>query len=356
MIRIHHVLLAACALLLAVAAAAAQGEGEEWRTDVPCTAGADPALTVAAAPVEAAVPGCARASCVALPGGRRVCACAGDTAAVMRLEADGRLVQQWPGHDGFAGSPFRVMEGDLDADGRAELVVAQLVTVSNGLAIAYHDLRIVDGRDAARAPIRLTVEDFDPAGAFVRPRGGGPCRLLATRWTGLRDPRRGEGMYFTGQWMRYRQGRLEHDPGRPAVARRLLHDLDRDVPAAPFALLRDRRAQAWGGFPATLPPLAGSRSGTVMRVKADTVDVAYTPHEIAVFAGVNAEGEWDEERGAVSSYLVDAATGRPYPPGYQVPDPAWLQLAPVTVRTYRDGDGTVHLLLVGPERRATGIR
>lgn len=343
-------------LLLAAMPSRAQSASGDWRADVPCTAGRSPALVVADSPRAAALPGCVRAYCTTAADGRRVCSCLGDTITTMRVEAEGRIVREWPANFTFVGEErFTATHGDLDGDGRAELVVGQLVTAGNGLGIEYHDVSIFDGRDHARAPVRLTVEDYDPRGQFVRPRRGGNCRLVATRWGVLRDPRRAEGTYLIGQWMEYRDGRLLHDASRPVVVRRLLHSFRHrdDSPGKPFAHLRDPRAQAWTRFPADLPPLAGRRGGSVMRVKADTIDVAFTPHDIAVFAPVG-EMRLVEDGGTLWTWLVDGATGRPYPPGYRVADPRWLQLAPVTVTTYRDEVDTVHLLVVRDNPSTTG--
>jgi hypothetical protein len=359
---IHRVpwFLAACAIVLAAAPASAQPAAASmaWRTDVPCTAGRNPALTVADTPRAASLPGCVRAHCIAMLDGRRVCACTGDTTIVVRVEAGGRTVHEWPADYSLSGSAesLRAMHGDLDADGKPELIVSEWMDMSNGLGIRFYRLSIFNGADPARPPLRVSVDDFAPDGSFVRPAGGGTCWLLATRWTELRDPRRGEGMYFTGQWMRYRDGRLEQDLQRRIVVRRLLNSFRRGgVPGEPLAHLRDRRAEAWYGPVAVLPPLAGTRTGTVMRVRHDTVDVAITPHQIEIFPHVGALGYGDDDGNTVSALLVDGPTGRPWPRGYS-PAPDWLQRAPVTIRTYRDEGRVVHLLVVGPEPSATGSR
>lgn len=351
-------LLIALALLIGMPAAAQPAGSTNWRTDVPCTAGRNAPLTVADSSVETRVPGCVRARCITLRGGRRVCSCTGDTTIVMRVMADGRTTHEWPADYSMAGSAesLRAMTGDLDADGRPELIVSEWMDMSNGLGIRFYRLSIFSGADPARAPLRVNVDDFDPAGSFVRAARGGPCWLIATRWTELRDARRGEGMYFTGQWMRYRDGRLEQDLQRPVVVRRLLNSFRPwDVPGGPFAHFRDRRAESWTGPFAILPPLAETRTGSIMRVKHDTVDVAITPHNIAVFGSVGAMGYSDDDGNTVSTLLVDGATGRPWPRGYN-PAPDWLQLAPVTIRTYRDEGRIVHLLVVGPEPAAAGSR
>jgi hypothetical protein len=345
-------LLAACALAVAAGPVSAQtARARPWLTDVSCTAGRNPALTVADTPRAVNVEGCVRAYCIALPDGRRVCSCTGDTTIVTRVDEGGRTVHQWPADYSMAGGAesLRAVRGDLDGDGRPELIVSEWMDMSNGLGIRYYRLSIFDGAHPDRAPLRVNVEDFDPRGSFVRPAGGGACRLLATRWTELNDPRRGNGMYFTGQWMRYRDGQLEHDPDRPIVVRRLLNSFRPwEVPGGPLAHFRDRRAQAWSGVPAILPPLAQTRTGTIMRVKSDTVDIAITPHQIEVFSYVGALAYGDDEGNMVSALLVDGATGRPWPRGYN-PAPDWLQLVPVTIRTYRGEGQVVHLLVVGPQ-------
>jgi hypothetical protein len=357
---IVRLLLLAGITLSAAAPLAAQpsASAASWRTDVPCTAGRNAALTVADPSVATTVPGCVRARCIALPDGRRVCSCTGDTTIVMRVMADGRTQHEWPADYGMAGSAesLRVMRGDLDADGRPELIVSEWMDMSNGLGIRYYRLSIFSGADPSRPPLRVNVDDFDPRGSFARPAGGGPCRLIATRWTELRDPRRGVGMYFTGQWMRYRAGRLEHDLERPVVVRRLLNSFRPwEVPGGPLAHFRDRRAQAWSGPVAMLPPYAATRAGMILRVRADTVDVSIPHHGITIFAYVGAQGYSDDDGNSVGALLVDGATGRPWPRGYN-PAPDWLRRAPVTIRRY-EGDGQiVHLLIVGEQSTANGSR
>jgi hypothetical protein len=353
----------AAVLLLAAAvpAAAQPSASTAWRTDLPCTAGRDAPLTVAPAAENAFVPGCVRAHCVALPDGRRVCSCTGDTAITVRVEAQGRTLHEWPADYGFAGSPeaLRAITGDLDGDGRPELIVDALADMSNGLGIRYHEIRIFDGRDPSRAPTRVAVEDFDARGSFVRPAGGGDCRLIATRWTELREPRRGPGMYLVGQWMRYRDGRLEHDAARPVVARRLLASFEAarfTAAGAPFAHLRHPAAQARADAGLMLPPLASRGAGTIRGFAGagmtDTVEVAAAggaaermPIGLAFGSG--------EDASQTTTWIVDGATGRPYPRGYAPSEGGWLNGAPVTIARYASGDGVNARLLI-VQSSATG--
>lgn len=352
------------AVILASLALAAPGlahaqrtaSADAWRTDVPCTAGPNPAITVAPPSVETQVPGCARAHCVSLPDGRRACSCAADTTMVIRLEGAG-TVHEWAADYSMAGGSesLRVLQGDLDGDGRRETIVAEWQDMSNGLGIRYYELRIFDGADPARAPVKVAVRDFEPDGSFVRPAAGGDCRLLDTRWAELSDARRGEGMYFVGQWMRYRGGRLEHDPDRPVVVRRLLNSFEQargSTPNAPFAYLRhrDARAHAGHGIPA-LPPVTRTEEGTVRRVQGDTLSLDLGPD---VFSRHTLGDFYRQDDGwTFTTWLIDGATGRPYPDGYQPADPRWLDGRPVRMVTHSDGQAhTVYLVTTPPPAAA----
>jgi hypothetical protein len=354
MIRRLLLLAALCAL---APPAAAQG-ADAWRTDVSCTAGPRPALAVFDTLPDVQVRGCLRAFCVTVADGRRVCGCTQDTTIVTRVEAQGRTLHEWTADYGFAGpEALRVLHGDLDGDGRPELVVSELHAISNGLAVRLHELRIFDGADHARPPVRVKLQDFDPRGSFVRPGQGGECRLIATRWDELRGDRMGRGMYLVGQWMRYRDGRLEHDFTRPVVARRLLDSFAEarfSTPDAPFAHLAHRAAEARPDQDTTLfPPRVDTQEGHIRRVRGDTV-VYEIPadREIARFT----TGDFYRVDGWHHTlWLVDGATGRPYPASYTPSDPRWLDGVPVRVVTYADPDvlnRTVTLVFIRPPRTA----
>jgi hypothetical protein len=357
MIRRFHPLASFLALAVlsfaAPPAAHAQraASADAWRTDVPCTAGSTPAIRDAGAVEETEVPGCARAYCVYLPDSRRVCSCAADSAITIRMEAPGSL-HTWEADYSLAGSPesLRVLLGDLDGDGLDETIVSEWQDMSNGLGIRYYALRIFSGRHPSRLPVEVAVRDFDPEGSFVRPAGGGECRLLDTRWTELSDPRRGEGMYFVGQWMRYRDGRLEHDTGRPVVARRLLDsfaDARGTTPGAPFAYLRhpDARAHAEHGLP-TLPPRTRTEEGTFRSVRGDSITLDLPPDVVSA----HTLGDFHREDGwTFITRLIDGATGRPYPDGYVPADEQWLEGRPVRLLSHSNSrDRTVYLVVANP--------
>jgi len=355
---IRNPLLFACVLALVAAPAAAQpsaSSAQAWRTDVPCTAGRRPALVMADTAVAAEVPGCIRASCITLPGGRRVCSCTGDTTIVFRVEEGGRVLQEWPANRSWM-TLVRVLQGDLDGDGHAETIVNEAVDFGNGLGVRYDEVHIIDGRDPTRAPVVLALEDYEPEGSFVRPASGGECRLIVTRWQEMREPRRGRGTYFIGQWMRYRDGRLEHDPDRPVVARRLLNSFENargSTPGEPFAHLRHRDAQAWTANPAgSLPPLAGRQAAVIRGLHG----ARRSSLEVALASGGTERYRIGLDFGAdfsqTTTWLVDGATGRPYPRAYLPADGDWLTGARVTLARYDDGGGErVNLLIIGPQPR-----
>lgn len=350
---VTRILLAACVLALAAAPARAQVP-QAWRTDVPCSTatpgGAAPA-EVSYHPRMMEVAGCPAARCIGLPDGRRVCSCGADTLVVTRVDDDGRLLNEWTDENWDRSiDPYSlsVTRADLDGDARPELIVALFVPVDQRPEGRTYSVRIVDGADPARPPVRLLADEYSPHGSLMRPAGGGPCRVLATRWQRLRHPRRGEGTYLVGQWMHYRAGRLEHDRDRPVVVRSR-ETLRGEPGLGPLADLRDPLVQPWEGIALWLPPRDGdAMRGTVLQVRADTVDLLVTPRRLLQLYDFGVRESVPGDKGR-TFWLVDRATGRPYPSGYASGDPGWLRGEPVEIIHHRDDREAVHLIVVGPE-------
>lgn len=345
-------------LLLLIAAFPADAAGQtsraaDWRRDVPCTEGARPALRVEGGePREERLAACDRSLCVTLADGRRVCSCLRDDEGDQgpegdhfRVERGGELVAEVPASFGFgAGTAFDVARGDLDGDGAEELVVANLEAVSNGLGVEYWTVYVFGGRDPALPPLRFRSEQYATRGAWTRPAAGGPCRVLVTGWEEMDDPRRGGGMYFVGQWMRYEDGRLVPEAARPVLRRRLLHSFPRQAAGAPFALFRDPRAEESVAFPVRRLPLAGTHRGTLRRL-GDTV-------EVALEGGRTLRYEGDSGMGLVGDvaqvWLAGGATGRPFPIAYVPADPRALVGRPVTVHVRAADGDEIHWIVVEP--------
>lgn len=211
---------AAAALALTLLAAA-PARASSWR-DVPCG-------EVLAAPQPATRDGCAQAHCSATPDGAELCACrpstAGESGVRFTLSRGGVEERRWTAEPMFGDSgAFRASHGDLDGDGRDELVVATLRAVSNGMAVQYWSLCVLDGARPTTPPACIELEDYPFFSQLTRQPHTQRCRLLVAQWRWGSEPRRGDGLYLVGRWHDYADGALRPTDGRPLIARRYLYD------------------------------------------------------------------------------------------------------------------------------------
>lgn len=233
----------------ATSSSASPAEANDWRRDEPCGA-------LLAPPQPVARDGCAGAHCVAVADAREICVCAppvGDDGSFRATVRDGgREVTGWPVEPmlGDAGA-FRVGRADLDADGRDELLVASLSSVSNGMAVQSWSVCVLAGDASTRAPVCVPADDFPFLTMAVRARGARGCRLLAARWLWGSEPRRGDGLYLVGRTFALRDGALVADAQRPPVARRYLYrfaaeraDAVENARLAPITWWRDPTTRA----------------------------------------------------------------------------------------------------------------
>jgi hypothetical protein len=146
---------------------------------------------------------------------------------------------------GDAGA-FRVARADLDGDGRDELLVATLASVSNGMAVQSWSVCVVADDASSRPPTCVPADDFPFLSMAVRARGARGCRLLAARWLWGSEPTRGDGLYLVGRAFTLRDGQLVGDAQRPPIARRYLYrfaaeraDAVENARVAPIAWWRD---------------------------------------------------------------------------------------------------------------------
>lgn len=189
-------------------------------------------LTRLPKPRQESRPGCERAGCVPLGAGAALCQCADsggpDNRAGYSLvyERAGKLAARWPSR-GFMGdvTSFEVLRGDLDSNGRNEIIVATLIGSSNGIAVDRYQIDIFPEAVESVRPLEFTVEDYGE-GTFVQRSGERFVRILATEWVWSQDPKRGPGLYFVGRWFRYESGRLA-PVGDPVLARRFLYGFER---------------------------------------------------------------------------------------------------------------------------------
>lgn len=144
---------------------------------------------------------------------------------------------------------FQVLYGDLDADGKNEIIIANNDATSNGMAVLHWTIWILPELTVQGAvePVEFSVEDYGPEGTFVRQQDG-TYRILVSKWKELNDAKRGSGLYLTGSWYRYAKGALLPEGG-PMLARRYLFSFERernktfDDPQKPYLWLKSQAEQ-----------------------------------------------------------------------------------------------------------------
>lgn len=146
---------------------------------------------------------------------------------------------------------FLAYRGDMDRDGRSEVVLVSLDSVSQGMGVSYSTAYIFDGRrvESGGAPITIPIQEFGDGENFVYDRTSGRTRVLVTYWADYDsiEPKRGSGLYLIGKWFAYRNGRLNADLGQPTLARRFLNSFaaERDSlwfeNRKPYTWLKNRR-------------------------------------------------------------------------------------------------------------------
>src|SRR5215813_1350987 len=149
------------------------------------------------------------------------------------LEKNGSMVGKFETttYNGGA-SRFEVLRGDLDGDGKAELIIANRDGVSNGIGFDYWTISIMPDplKYGFSRPLEFSVEEYGSEGIFVKPSGDNHRNILATEWqlNAIREKNRGDGMYFVGRWFRYKSGSLEPIPGKPILVRRYLFGFEKE--------------------------------------------------------------------------------------------------------------------------------
>ncbi len=283
-------------------------------------------------PVEAKVDGCARASCTQ-QGDLRACKCVTEEGTFVAVSLHGRKVGA-VSVSAFLGQTddFEVSRGDLDGDGRAEVVVASRDTTSSGVAVSRWTVAILDGRPLAdghadKAPVAFGVDDF---GDGVVRRDG---LLMLPEWQNERTG----GLSLVGRPFRYEHGALLPDARSPVVRRRLVQSFEEernsDLGAGsargvgrPGKWLSDSRAQG----AATEP------RGAVVE-KARIVGAGITNERLMLVTRAGLKVRVLSASSGQGVRLGDAATGRLYPPGYRPADPDALSGRHATIAKSTDG-------------------
>lgn len=303
-------------------------------------------MSKANAPAPADVPGYHKAHCVSLAQRIRICKGLSDSENALVLEKDGTRVGTWPGST-FLGetSDFEVLQGDLDADGQRELIVANSDGTSNGMGVNFWTISIFSAGDVSnfRPPLTFSVEEYGSSGTFVS--NGRRVQILTTKWLWAKDPkrRRGDGLYLVGQWWRYRRGELVPSTNRTILARRYLESFavergrTSNSPTIPFKWLTGPKAET---FPAD-PTLALKKSaieGVITNVSSETTDqrniigIEFKPDNGAPLSFIYPQDDSDENGLAG---IGDSSSNRVYPDGYlpTLPD-RWIKDRRATLVTY----------------------
>lgn len=261
------------------------------------------------APVSTPIDGCLAAACTA-HAGLTVCKCVpsdGEGRPGVVIEGPGARHLEWDVRShGGAVDDFLVQAVDLDGDGRAELLIANRASESDGLQVRDWELAIVDGESGE--VLHALAQDWGPDALSAQ------GTLLLTEWA------RGQGqIVFTGREYSYAGGRLE--PTAAPVLRRAL--------SAPF---EKERLAASGGRPRAFLSHPATRQGG---------DVVPRPLLPMVVKGVARDEPWlqlhlqgangklemfsGDVEGEATLRMGDAPRKRLFPLGYAPADAeTWL--------------------------------
>jgi hypothetical protein len=236
--------------------------------------------------------------------------------------------------------------GDLDGDGRDELVTARLLHAGADPGQYTWLLSVARGPDGPA--LRWLVDGYGEGSFAAGPQGA--CHVLATEW--VRDPRaRSErGSVLIGRRFELSEGRLLPLRAWPVLARWNSPDFEAqrcggaglcaDLAAAPLLWLGGPRVERPRLDPWLRRESAFGMSGTVSAV----VDVGQLEVVLQTRARFLArlrygEGASESPDNAFERF-GDGPSRRLYPPGYLPAEPeAWLRGRPVVLSTHPQSGG-----------------
>lgn len=288
--------------------------------------------------------------CVSMPSAIRICKLLSDREDIVLVEKDGKRVGSWPA-SAYLGetADFEVLRGDLDGDGRPELIVSNRDSSSAGMGVNYWTIAILPDVESGgfEPPLTFRVEDYGSFGTFVS--AGGKVSILATKWLWTKDSlgKRGRGLYLVGQWWRYKAGQLLPLLSRPGLMRRYLLSFERerlqtiDSPYAPYRWLTRRNVipmrreldttQAKNAQEGIISSVSSLPDKNLTRA----MMLVLKPDNQGPIVYVYPSDQGEDEHNL--SYIGDGVSGRLYPIHY-LPSQSqtWLQGKRATVLTYRE--------------------
>lgn len=300
------------------------------------------------APQPAQVSGYDRGHCVSVRPQLRICKLLSDDKDAFLAERDGKPFGSWPGNSYLGETEdFEVLQGDLDGDRRAELVIANRDSTSAGMGVSHWTIAIFPDAEfrSFEPPLSFTVQDYGAFGTFVTT--GRKVNVLTSKWASMSGKgKRGVGLYLVGQWWRYGDGQLHALLNRPIVARRYLSSFEVErlqtlnSTQIPYAWLNNTRTEQVRNDPLLERKAQTDVRGVIESVSLNKVNAGRV---VKLNFRVNG-GRRDSyvyapqslEQGETEiSFIGELATGRLYPTRYLPAKPEeWLSQRRGKVRTY----------------------
>lgn len=179
---------------------------------------------------------------------------------------------------------FQAFWGDLDKNKAAELVIVDFNGQGNGLGVNHYTINILADfeKRGFAAPLSFNTSEFGKDGTFLYDARKNETLILQTEWGGvnIKDAKRGEGLYFTGRFFRYANGKLKPAADRPILARRYLNSFQNER----FRTENDpRRPYLWLDSPAALKlsadPVFDEKPSNIYTGTIEKIETIRQPHE-----------------------------------------------------------------------------
>jgi hypothetical protein len=278
------------------------------------------------------------------------CADAPGRALVSYRGGEGRVIAELPGPGALEVDAHRI---DLDGDGRPEIVAAIPIEVHNHHGWESRRAVLIDNEGSFAAS--FDVAQWGEGSLIEAP--GGACDVLATSWDWLVHPIDGEGMYFVGRRLAWRDGALVPRAGTPMRRFRTYFYAAWLAPDEPDI----QTPAAWlSGPETTWWPELGDGAPDRARQRGTIVGVA--PSGGALAFDVELDGrrvrfdpsaaEYDDTRPADVQPVAELRLG---PSGTQLPEmfvpadpPRWIGRAVVVLTSGAEDGGERHTLWIDP--------